>query len=110
MTSKLIAVVAGVGPGTGASVARKFAKSYPVILLARNPESYADIEKEINAAGGKAVGISADVTDEESVKRAFVEVEKQFGKDVGIAVSFLCVFGWYGCWTGLMDLGCGFQC
>jgi len=33
MASKLIAIIAGVGPGTGAAVAKKFAASYPVVLL-----------------------------------------------------------------------------
>lgn len=86
-TSRLIAIIAGVGEGTGASVARKFALAYPVVLLARNPGSYEPLVKEINGNGGTALGISTDVSDEGSVKSAFVEVEKQFGKDVGLAVS-----------------------
>jgi NADP-dependent 3-hydroxy acid dehydrogenase YdfG len=101
MTSKLIAVVAGVGPGTGAAVARRFGKLYPVILLARKPESYADIEKEINAAGGKAIGVSADITDEESVKKAWEVVTKEFGEDVGVAV------GSFPNWDSKRDIGNG---
>ncbi|KAF2164789.1 hypothetical protein M409DRAFT_67534 [Zasmidium cellare ATCC 36951] len=73
-----ITIVAGVGPGTGASVARRFAKSYPVILLARNPENYESLAKEINSSGGKAVGISTDVSSEESLKNAFSQIEKEF--------------------------------
>jgi NADP-dependent 3-hydroxy acid dehydrogenase YdfG len=89
MSSKLIAVVAGVGPGTGAAVARRFAKSYPVVLLARKPESYVDIEKEINDAGGKAIGVATDITDEESIKKAWETITKEFGADVGVAVCDL---------------------
>jgi len=84
--SKLIAIVAGVGPGTGAAVARKFAASYPVVLMARKPDSYNDLVKEINGKGGKAVGISTNVADAKSVRDAIGQIEKEFGNDVGAAV------------------------
>ena len=90
MASKLIAIVAGVGPGTGASVARKFAATYPVVLLARKPENYEGLAKEINQNGGKAIGISADVSDSSSVKNAVETIKKEFGPDVGAAVSVDC--------------------
>ena len=86
MASKLIAVVAGVGPGTGASVARKFAKAYPVVLLARKPENFEGLADEINSSGGKAVGISTDVSDLASLKNAVDVIKKEFGQDVGAAV------------------------
>lgn len=86
MSSKLIAVVAGVGPGTGASVARKFAAKYPVVLLARNPENYESLAKEINDKGGKAIGISTDISNTDSVKNAVTQIKKEFGDDVGAAV------------------------
>jgi len=84
--AKLIAVVAGVGPGTGAAVARKFAAAYPVALLARNPENFESLAKEINASGGKAIGISTDISDAKSVANALSEIKKEFGDDLGIAV------------------------
>jgi len=87
--SKLIAIVAGVGSGTGAAVARKFSASYPVVLMARNPDSYNDLVKEINGKGGKAIGISTDVADAKSVKNAVEQIEKEFGSGVGAAVSCL---------------------
>ena len=73
-TSPLLVVIAGAGPGTGASVARKFAQTYPVVLLARSSTSYDPLVKEINAGGGKALGISADVSDEKSVIEAFDKI------------------------------------
>lgn len=79
MTSKAIAIVAGVGPGTGAAVARKFAASYPVVLLARNPDNYESLVQEINKSGGKAMGISADVSSPDSLKQAFSKIEKESG-------------------------------
>lgn len=77
--SKAFAIVAGVGPGTGASIARKFAATYPVVLLARNPENYDPLVSEINGNGGKALGISTDVADATSVKNAFRQIDKEFG-------------------------------
>jgi NADP-dependent 3-hydroxy acid dehydrogenase YdfG len=86
MASKLIAIVAGVGPGTGAAVAHRFAAHYPVVLLARKAANYEALAEEINKNGGKALGISTDVTDEKSVKDAVSKIEQEFGKDVGAAV------------------------
>ncbi|KAF3914133.1 hypothetical protein AA313_de0207686 [Arthrobotrys entomopaga] len=77
-TKKAFAVVAGVGPGTGAAIAKKFASLYSVVLLARSPASYEATAKEINEAGGTAIGFSADVQDETSVKNAFEEASKKF--------------------------------
>lgn len=78
MAPQPFAVVAGVGPGTGASVARRFAATYPVVLLARGPDKFEALAKDITSKGGKAIGISADVSSAESLKKAFAEVEKEF--------------------------------
>ncbi|KAF2240160.1 NAD(P)-binding protein [Viridothelium virens] len=80
------AVIAGVGPGTGAAVSRKFATSYPVALLARNPDNYESLVKEINGSGGKAIGISTDVTNAQSIKSAITQISKEFG-DAGCAAA-----------------------
>jgi NAD(P)-dependent dehydrogenase (short-subunit alcohol dehydrogenase family) len=77
MSSKFFAVVAGVGAGTGRSVALKFAKAYPVVLLARKPESYNSIVEEIKQAGGQAIGISTDTSDRKSVDSAFETIKKE---------------------------------
>lgn len=79
-STRYFAIIAGVGPGTGASIARKFAAAYPVVLLARNPANYDAVVSEINREGGKAVGISADVADEESMKKAFLRIEEEYVK------------------------------
>ena len=75
--SKFFAIVAGVGAGTGRSVALKFAKTYPVVLLARRPESFDPVVDEINRAGGRAVGISADTADRKSVDAAFDRIKQE---------------------------------
>jgi len=79
MTNKPIAIIAGVGSGTGASLARRFAKSYPVVLLARNPSNFDALAEEINKSGGEAIGISTDVSSEESVKNAFAKIKEVHG-------------------------------
>ena len=69
------------------SVALKFAKTYPVALLARNPANYESIVKEIKDAGGQAIGISTDVASESSIKNAFAEIQKEFkGKKLAAAI------------------------
>jgi NADP-dependent 3-hydroxy acid dehydrogenase YdfG len=64
---------------SGASVARTFAKSYSVALLARKAANFEPIVKEINDAGGKAIGISTDTSDGKSVKSAFEQIKKEMG-------------------------------
>lgn len=78
MSNKAFAVIAGVGSGTGSSLARRFAKAYPVALLARNPQSYEGLVQEINNNGGKAIGVSADTSSEESVKSAFETIAQKY--------------------------------
>ncbi|KAJ5098255.1 hypothetical protein N7532_005256 [Penicillium argentinense] len=78
MASKALAVIAGVGPGTGASIARRFAQAYSVVLLARNPDNFNPVVQEINSSGGQAIGISTDVANADSVNTAFDEIVKKF--------------------------------
>ncbi|KAI0155249.1 hypothetical protein GGR57DRAFT_501839 [Xylariaceae sp. FL1272] len=76
MASKFYAVIIGAGGGTGGAVAAKFAKTYPVVLLARTPATYESSVKAINDAGGQAIGIDADATDASSLKTAFEQIAK----------------------------------
>lgn len=48
-----------------------------MVLLARKPESYDDIVKEIEQSGGKAFGISTDAADPKSVESAFATIKKE---------------------------------
>jgi NAD(P)-dependent dehydrogenase (short-subunit alcohol dehydrogenase family) len=77
MSKSPFAIIAGIGPATGRSCALRFAKTYPVVLISRRPESYDDIVSEINQAGGQAMGISADVANPASVRSAFVAIRKK---------------------------------
>ena len=42
-----VCLVTGVGPGTGAALARRFGEGYAVAMLARKAERLAELEKEI---------------------------------------------------------------
>ncbi|KAK0635136.1 short chain dehydrogenase [Bombardia bombarda] len=86
-SNSFYAVIAGVGAGTGRSVALKFAKTYPVVLLARKPESYNDIVAEIKAAGGQAIGISTDLSSADAQASAAETIKKEYaGKKLAAAV------------------------
>ena len=78
MASKAFAVIVGVGPGTGAAIATRFAGAYPVACLARNPDSYEPVVQDIKKNGGQAIGISADISQEDSVKAAFEKIKQEY--------------------------------
>jgi len=76
MSSK-ICVITGVGPGTGAALARRFAAGgYRVAVLARNAERLAGLEKEI--AGAKA--FPCDVSDAAQVTAAAEAIRRELGE------------------------------
>jgi NAD(P)-dependent dehydrogenase (short-subunit alcohol dehydrogenase family) len=76
MTEKRVAVIAGVGPGNGAALARRFSRAgYAVALLARHRETLNELEKEIPGARG----YECDVSSDDSVTRAFGEIDVELG-------------------------------
>ena len=80
------AIVAGVGPGTGAALARAFAKEgYAMGLLSRRNESSEPVAEEIRAAGGKALAVQADVTDRRSVQAAVAQIRQSLGTVTALA-------------------------
>jgi NAD(P)-dependent dehydrogenase (short-subunit alcohol dehydrogenase family) len=71
-----VAVITGVGPGTGAALARRFAGGgYAVAMLARNRERLASLEQEIPRARGYA----CDVTDEAQLDKTLDAVRAELG-------------------------------
>lgn len=69
-TIKPLALVTGVGPGTGASVARRFAEGgYRVAMLARNAERLAVLEKEIP----DSIAVTCDVTDADALQQVIAK-------------------------------------
>lgn len=75
-----VAAVLGVGPGLGSAVARRFAgEGFDIALMARTEESVAPVRDEIQAGGGKAMAVSTDATDPDSVAAAFGRVRGELG-------------------------------
>ena len=81
-----IAIVAGVGPGTGAALARAFAREgYAIGLLSRHAESSEPVAAEIHAKGGKALFVPTDVTSRQSVNDAIAKIRAQLGPITALA-------------------------
>jgi NAD(P)-dependent dehydrogenase (short-subunit alcohol dehydrogenase family) len=90
------AVVAGVGPGLGESLARRFAaEGCDVALLARSGDYVAELAAELDA---DAVGVQTDLADVEAVRSAFDVVRDELGP-VDVLVNHASA----GSWKGLMD-------
>jgi NADP-dependent 3-hydroxy acid dehydrogenase YdfG len=89
-----IAAVVGVGAGLGAALARRFAKGYDVALIARKHDYLASLAKEIEAEGGKALAVPADVAVAEQIKAAFEKIRADLGApDVLIYNAAMRPFG-----------------
>ncbi|MEP3226247.1 MAG: SDR family NAD(P)-dependent oxidoreductase [Parasphingorhabdus sp.] len=74
------AMIAGASSGLGAHFALLFgAAGANVVLGARRMDRTAAVADEIEAAGGKALAVALDVTDEASVVAAYDAAEAQFG-------------------------------
>ena len=74
-----VAVVMGVGPGLGASLARRFADKYAVALNARKPDYLRTITTEIRSRGGVALEAPGDVSNSEQVADVFRLIRGQLG-------------------------------
>ena len=89
-----VAVVTGASSGLGADAAQAYAEcGARVALLARRKEKRAGVAEEIKALGGKVITVACDVTDEQMVKAAVVEVISSLGRidiwlnNAGVAVA-----------------------
>ena len=72
MSTRPLALVAGVGDGLGKAVARRFARSgHRVVLVARKEEKLQRIAGEIAAEGGDAVARPADLRFEDQIRTLF---------------------------------------
>jgi NAD(P)-dependent dehydrogenase (short-subunit alcohol dehydrogenase family) len=88
------AVIAGVGPGLGESLARKFVdEGCQVALLARSANYLEELADDL---GANAIAVPTDITDEQRVEVAFETVRGEFG-----AVDVLVNHASGGAWKGV---------
>lgn len=81
MTQSRIALVTGGGSGIGAEVARALANAgWKVVIAGRRQELLDSFIAQLGVVSGEVVGISADVTDELSVKNLFEGIKNKFGR------------------------------
>jgi NADP-dependent 3-hydroxy acid dehydrogenase YdfG len=76
----LTAVVTGAGRGIGRSIVHRFAaEGANVVAAARSEDQIGEVVAEVEAAGGAAVAIATDVTDDEQVARLAAGAVEAFG-------------------------------
>jgi len=82
------AIVAGVGPGLGASLARAFAsEGFSVGLLSRRAESSEPVASQIQAMKGKALVVPVDVTDRQAAREAVAKIRSDLGTITALAYN-----------------------
>lgn len=76
-----VVVVSGVGPALGRSVCLKSAAAgAKVVLAARTESRLVEIADEIRAAGGQALTVPTDITDEAAVQNLVERTVAEFGR------------------------------
>src|SRR6516164_8188881 len=75
-----VSVVMGVGPGLGASLARRFADKYAVALNACRPDYLRPLAAEIRGRGGVALEAPGDVGNQQQMAQVFNLIRQQLGQ------------------------------
>src|SRR3954463_11071160 len=91
MTERKVVVVTGGSAGVGRAAGREFAQhGYDVAVLARGPAGVDGAVRDVEKAGGRALGIETDVADLAQLERATDQVERELGPiDVWVNVAFV---------------------
>jgi NAD(P)-dependent dehydrogenase (short-subunit alcohol dehydrogenase family) len=91
MSGRKIVVVSGGSAGVGRAVVQEFAgHGYDVAILARGQAGLDGAVADAKAAGGRALGIIADVASKTEVEAAADRVERELGEiDVWVNVAFV---------------------
>ena len=97
------AVIAGVGPGLGASLVGKLAREgCQVGMFARSADYLQTLSEEAEAADGAVLPVPVDITDPAQVADGFRRVRDAFGP-----VEILVNHASMAAWKGLLDLSVG---
>jgi NAD(P)-dependent dehydrogenase (short-subunit alcohol dehydrogenase family) len=81
MLNGRVALVVGASKGIGAATAQAFAAAgAAVVLAARDGAALAAVAKRIEAAGGQALAVTADVTDAAAMEHLVDEAVTRFGR------------------------------
>ena len=75
-----VAIVTGASRGIGRAVALTLASAGASVVAGARGENAAGVVKEITEAGGKAIAVALDVTDEASIAAAVARAASEFGK------------------------------
>jgi NAD(P)-dependent dehydrogenase (short-subunit alcohol dehydrogenase family) len=94
------AVIAGVGPGLGESIAERFAEEGCSVALLARSESYLDdlADRLRDETPGDAAAIPTDLADNDDIEAAFERTREQFG-----AVDILVNHASAASWDGLLE-------
>ncbi len=78
--SSKVAAVIGVGAGLGNALARRFSRDYAVAMVARGADKLVAFAREIEAGGGRALAVPADVSKVEEIDLAFARIRAELGE------------------------------
>lgn len=80
LTDTPVTIVLGAGDGIGGAIGRRFARGgYATLMVRRDPAKSEAAIAAIEADGGTAVALGADVRDEATVQALFARAERDFG-------------------------------
>lgn len=96
----LTAVIAGVGPGLGAALAKKLVREgCQVGMFARSPAYIQSLAEGFNQSGQSALAVPVDITDPKQVATGFQTVRENFGP-----IDILIHHAGGAVWKNILDL------